>query len=89
MDYEKVDIKQLEAFEMWVWRRMEKISWIEHVKTIRCLKGPGKKDLWPLKLMVIRRKWIGHNLREDSLLITIIEGRTEGEDKRPNCCWIG
>src|SRR6218665_3211477 len=25
----KEDIKRLEAFEMWIWRRMERISWIE------------------------------------------------------------
>ena len=26
------DQKQLESFEMWCWRRMEKISWINHVR---------------------------------------------------------
>src|SRR6218665_2942935 len=26
----KEDIKRLEAFEMWTWRRMEKVSWTEH-----------------------------------------------------------
>ena len=26
----KEDIRRLEAFEMWTWRRMEKISWTEH-----------------------------------------------------------
>ena len=26
----KEDIRRLEAFEMWIWRRMEKISWTEH-----------------------------------------------------------
>ena len=26
----KEDIKKIEAFEMWIWRRMEKISWTEH-----------------------------------------------------------
>jgi len=26
----KEDIKRLEAFEMWIWRRMERISWMEH-----------------------------------------------------------
>ena len=25
------DQKRLESFEMWCWRRMEKISWIDHV----------------------------------------------------------
>ena len=26
----KEDIRRLEAFEMWIWRRMERISWMEH-----------------------------------------------------------
>jgi len=27
-----VDQKQLESFEMWCWRRVEKISWTDHVR---------------------------------------------------------
>jgi hypothetical protein len=27
-----VDRKHLESFEMWCWRRMEKISWTDHVR---------------------------------------------------------
>jgi hypothetical protein len=27
----KIDQKYLESFEMWCWRRMEKISWMHHV----------------------------------------------------------
>ena len=27
-----VDQKQLESFEMWCWRRTEKISWTDHVR---------------------------------------------------------
>jgi len=27
---QKEDIRQLEAFEMWIWKRMMKVSWIEH-----------------------------------------------------------
>jgi len=26
----KVDIQRLEWFEMWIWRRLMKISWTEH-----------------------------------------------------------
>ena len=26
------DQKYLESFEMWCWRRMEKISWTDHVR---------------------------------------------------------
>jgi hypothetical protein len=28
----RVDQKQLESFEMWCWRRMEKISWTDHLR---------------------------------------------------------
>jgi hypothetical protein len=27
-----VDQNHLESFEMWCWRRMEKISWTDHVR---------------------------------------------------------
>jgi len=27
-----VDQKYLESFKMWCWRRMEKISWTDHVR---------------------------------------------------------
>jgi uncharacterized protein YnzC (UPF0291/DUF896 family) len=27
----KLDQKYLESFEMWCWRRMEKISWMDHI----------------------------------------------------------
>jgi hypothetical protein len=28
----EVDQKHLESFQMWCWRRMEKISWTDHVR---------------------------------------------------------
>ena len=30
------DQKYLESIEMWCWRRMEKISWTDHVKVMKC-----------------------------------------------------
>ena len=33
----KKDITRLEAFEMWIWRRM-KISWTEHISNEEALK---------------------------------------------------
>ena len=30
----KEDITGLEAFEMWIWHRMEKISWTEHISNV-------------------------------------------------------
>jgi len=34
-----VDQKHLESFEMWCWRRMEKISWTDHVRNEEVLLG--------------------------------------------------
>ena len=30
--FRAIDQKHLECFEMWCWRRMEKISWTDHVR---------------------------------------------------------
>jgi len=30
------DQKYLESFEMWCWRRMEKINWADHVRNEKC-----------------------------------------------------
>ena len=62
----KEDIARLEAFEIWIWHRMENISWTEHIS----------------KLTIIRtkqRNWMGHIMRGDSLQREILEGRMEGK----------
>ena len=41
----EVDQKQLEIFEMWCWRRMEKISWTDHVRNEDVLlKSQGAEE---------------------------------------------
>jgi len=30
----KTDVRKIEAFEMWLWRGMEKISWTAKVSTV-------------------------------------------------------
>ena len=32
-----VELKHLKSFEMWCWRRMEKISWTDHVRNEEAL----------------------------------------------------
>ena len=74
----KEDIKRLEAFEMWIWHRMEKISWTEHISYEEVLKLEEERSL----LTTIRtrqRNWTEHIMRGDSLQGEIIEGRMEGK----------
>ncbi len=78
----KEDIKRLEAFEMWIWRRMERISWMEHRTNEEILKMVDEKRSLIGIIRSRQRNWLGHIMRGDSLLRTIIEGRMEGKKKR-------
>jgi hypothetical protein len=42
--HRKVDQKYLESFEMWYWRRMEKIGWNHHVRNKLLHKIKEKKN---------------------------------------------
>ena len=39
----KEDIRKIEAFEMWIWRKMEKISWTEKITNEEVLKRVGER----------------------------------------------
>jgi hypothetical protein len=39
-----VDQKHLESFEMWCWRRKEKINWTDRVRKDVLLKSHGAKE---------------------------------------------
>lgn len=78
----KDDIKKIEAFEMWIWRRMEKISWTEHKTNEEVLEGIGEERTLLKIIRERQKKWIGHTLRGDNLVKTVIEGKMEGKRTR-------
>jgi hypothetical protein len=61
-------------FEMWCWRRMEKISWTEHARNEVLLRVKEQRNIL---YEIIKRKanWIGHILRRNCLLRQGIEGK--------------
>ena len=72
------DQKYLESLEMWWWRRMEKISWIDHVRNELLLRVNEQRNI----LREIRKRkanWIGHILRRNCLLKQVTEGKIKGE----------
>ena len=73
-----VDHKHLESLEMWCWRRMEKISWTEHVRIEEVL--PRVKEQKNILHEINKRKanWSGHILRRNCLLQRVIEGKING-----------
>ena len=77
----KEESDRLAAFEMWIWRRMEKVSWNDK-KTNEEILTLVEEERCMLEVIAKRKKaWIGHVLRGDGLLKLVIEGRMEG--KRP------
>src|SRR5437899_9291739 len=74
----KEDIRKLEALEMWLCRRMEKISWKDRISNEVVLRRAGVERELITMLRSRKNSWIGHVLRGDGLLKEVIEGRMEG-----------
>jgi hypothetical protein len=73
-----VDQKQLESFEMWCWRRMEKISWTDHVRNKGVLLRVKEKRNILHETRKQKANWIGHILLRNCLLQQVIEGKIKG-----------
>jgi hypothetical protein len=73
-----VDQKQLESFEMWCWRRIEKISWTDHVRNEEVLLRVNEQRNILHEISKRKANWIGHILCRNCLLKRVIEGRVKG-----------
>jgi hypothetical protein len=73
-----VDQKHLESFEMWCWRRMEKISWTRHVRNEEVLLRVKKQRNILHEIRKRKANWIGHILRRNCFLKRVIEGKIQG-----------
>jgi hypothetical protein len=73
-----VDRKQLESFEMWCWRRMEKISWTDHVRNLEVLLTVKEQRNILHEISKRKANWIGHILCRNCLLQQVIEGNIKG-----------
>ena len=76
------DKKHLEAFEMWVWRRMLKISWRDHKTNEDVLRMVGEERALIKTIRRRQKNWMGHILRGKGLLKDIVEGKFEGRRPR-------
>jgi hypothetical protein len=73
-------LNKLEAFKMWLYRRMMRISWVDRVSNERAL-GMMQKER-ELLTTVKRRKaaYLGHIFRGEkyALLQLLVQGKIEG-----------
>ena len=73
------DQKYLESFEMWCWRRMEKIILTNHVRNEEVLLRVNEQRNILHELRTRKANWFGHILRRNCLLKQVIEGKIKGE----------
>ena len=73
-----VDQKHLESFEMWCWRRMEKIRWTDHVRNEEVLLRVKEQRNILNEISKRKVNWIGHILSRNCLLQGIFEGKIKG-----------
>ena len=73
------DLKRLESFEMWCWRRMEKNSWTDHVRNEEVLLRVNEESNVLHEIRKRKANWIGHILRRNCLLQQVIEGKIKGQ----------
>ena len=76
------DRRRLKAFEIWIWRRMEKIRWHDKVTDEEVLSRANEDRQILNSIWQRKHRWIGHVLRYDGLLQEIIEGRMKGKPTR-------
>jgi len=78
----KEEIQRLEALEMWLWRRVEKISWTNKVTNEEVLQRVGEERQLMNLIRNRKKNWVGHILRGEGSLREVIEGRMEGKRGR-------
>jgi hypothetical protein len=77
----KIDLelwKKLVKCYILCWRRMEKISWTEHVRNEEVLLTVKEQRIMLHEISKQKANWIGHILHRNCLLQQVIEGRVKG-----------
>ena len=84
----KVMEKRIEAMEMWLYRRMLRIPWVDHISNERVLqRADAKREI----MTCIRKRqlrFLGPTMRERLLESLCLEGKVEEKDPRESSLWM-
>ena len=87
---EKVECQRIDAFELWCWRRLLRVSWTTRRSDQSILKEINPeypRERWVLKLKL---QYLGHLMRRtDSLEKTLMLGKSKGRRRRDDRGWDG
>ena len=82
MDNLNREARYLESCEMWLWRRLERISWRERVSNEEVMKMVDETRCMIRTICQRKKNWMGHVLRGDGLLKDVLEGRMLGKKRQ-------
>ena len=68
----KKEVERIQAFEMWIWRKMEKISWRDRMSNEKVLRLVKEKRSIMNIITEEKKRWIGHILRGNGVLREVI-----------------
>src|SRR4029077_20838818 len=72
-------IRRLKAAEMWMWKRMEKVSYKDEVTNKDVLKRVEEKRRVMKKIHSRKNNRVGHVARGEGMLKEVLEGRMQGK----------
>ena len=78
----KADKNKIEAFEIWTWRRMLGVKWEDKVSNVEILNRIDEERSITKPISRRKRNWIGHILRENTMLHTALDGHVNGKNQR-------
>jgi len=74
--------KRLEATESWFYRRMQKISWTDHVSNAEVFTRAGTQRSLLKNIRKRQAEFLGHIMRKQQLETMLITGKIEGTRSR-------
>ena len=82
-------LSKLDAFEMWVYRRVLKMPWTEKITNKEVLRRMGTDREIVRQFKTRKLQYLGHLIRHNSSQLQLIEGHIEGRLScgRPRNTW--
>ena len=77
------ECRRIDAFELWCWRRLLRVSWAARRSNQSILKDISPEYSWEGLMLKLKRQYLGHLMqRNDSFEKTLMLGKIEGGRKR-------
>ena len=78
----KAKCQRTDAFELWCWRRLLRVSWTARRSNQPILKEISPKYSLEGLMLMLKLQYFGHLMRTDSLEKTLMLGKIEGGRRR-------